>query len=318
MRIELPRVLTPAVAVHHGVSRSRVRTEVRNGRWQPLAPGLVLTRSGVPGRLDWADAGLALAGPSGALSGWDACRLLGAGDRQAPAAPVLVLTREARSRRVAEVLVRRTDRPFSRLDTPAASELPFAPVVALERAVADAALTLGRLDSVRALVASAVRSGRCQLDDIARELAAGPQQHSALLRTVLGEIALGARSAAEARALSVLLRCSVPTFELNVPVLDATGRTRWVLDVLWRELRAVLEIDSVEFHFGVREWQATMARHNSLQQRGLAVAHYPPSRIMRDPDGWGREVEGWLRSRARELGVPYRVGGAVPGRPFAA
>src|SRR5689334_7242730 len=67
--IELPRVLTPAIATQVGVTRSRTRTALGHGYWQVLGPGLVLTHRDPPTRADWAEAGLALGGPSAALSG---------------------------------------------------------------------------------------------------------------------------------------------------------------------------------------------------------------------------------------------------------
>lgn len=76
-----------------------------------------------------------------------------------------------------------------------------------------------------------------------------------------------------------------------------------VADVLWRDLRAVLEIDSREFHLSEAEWKATMQRHNRLTSAGLALTHYPPS-ATGDP-AWPDEVARWLHHRARELGVRY-------------
>ncbi len=51
------------------------------------------------------------------------------------------------------------------------------------------------------------------------------------------------------------MRGSVPPFELNVPIVDEYGRLLYVVDMLWRELRAALEVDSREYHFGVEDWR---------------------------------------------------------------
>jgi hypothetical protein len=93
----------------------------------------------------------------------------------------------------------------------------------------------------------------------------------------------------------------MPAFELNVAVVDERGRVVFVVDVLWRGLRAALEIDSREYHLSEQDWQASMARHNELTRCGLSVVHYPPSAVRRR--GWASEVAAWLRARADELGV---------------
>jgi hypothetical protein len=222
---------------------------------------------------------------------------------------VLVLTRSGRSRHVGNVLVRRTDRPFSSHLRDA--DCDQVQTVHPARAVADTALWTPALGDVRALVAAVVQRGLARPLDLERELEDGPQQGSRFLRTALAEVASGARSAAEAEAAAQLAASRVPAFELNVPVVDASGRVLFVLDVLWRGLRAVLEIDSREHHFAVPDWEATMARHNTLTRLGCAVTHYPPARINRPGRDWLHEVEGWLRRRAVEVGAPYSPGGGV-------
>jgi hypothetical protein len=89
---------------------------------------------------------------------------------------------------------------------------------------------------------------------------------------------------------------------MNVPVVLA-GRARYYVDFLWRALRAVLEIDSREYHFTEANWRDTTTRHNALIAAGFAVTHYPPSLV--DKPGWADEVADWLRARARDLSVPY-------------
>jgi hypothetical protein len=96
----------------------------------------------------------------------------------------------------------------------------------------------------------------------------------------------------------------VPRFELNVPIVHA-GRVIAVADVLWRELRAVLEIDGREYHLSEAQWKATMARHNRLTAAGYAVTHYPPSAMRDGGLAWVAEVDDRLRARAREPGRPF-------------
>ncbi len=44
-----------------------------------------------------------------------------------------------------------------------------------------------------------------------------------------------------------------------------------------RVRRAIVEIDSVEYHFRRADWQATLARHAALETEGYSVIHVPPS-----------------------------------------
>jgi hypothetical protein len=310
---ELPRVLVPTQAARLAVTRSMIRSELRRGNWQRLACGIVLTRPDEPTRADWAEVGVALAGPRSGVSGWDALQVRGLGGRNPPSPHVLVLSPCGMNRVVGSVRIRRTTRAFRRHTmSPHAAQLPLVPVVATARAIADTALDHGELPAVRALVTSAVQRRACTLVELIDELRACPRRHSRLFRLALHDAVGGARSAAEAAAAARLSRSTVPRFELNVPIVDENGLVIFVVDVLWRELRAALEIDSREYHFTESDWLATLDRHNALTRFGLAVTHYPPSRVTRRGDGWTREVTQWLQSRAAELGVtPERGGGVV-------
>jgi len=315
--VAVPRVLTTAQAARRGLTRAQIRTELRRGNWTKLADGLILTRPDEPTRTDWIEAGIALAGGRCAVTGWDASRLHGVGDREPPSDLVVIATTSGQNRVVGGVRLTRTTRPFAYDRLPAdAPVLPLTPYVRVPRAVIDTGLQERSMPRVRALVAAAVQRRRCRIDDLLREFASAPRGGSRLLREALGEVADGARSAAEAAALRKLRIGRVPAFELNVPIL-VDGRTPYCVDFFWRQLRAVLEIDSREYHFSPAQWQATLARHNRLSALGLAVVHYPPSQVQRP--GWTREVEAWLRGRAAEVGVRYVPSGAVlTARPWAA
>jgi hypothetical protein len=168
------------------------------------------------------------------------------------------------------------------------------------RAAADHALALRRLDDARALVAMVVRDGRCSIEELTAELEAGPRNGSANLRQALVEIGGGAASAPEAEAAHVLSHTrEVPPFEQNARILLPTGGW-YVADFLWRALRAVLEIDSIEYHLGPREWRATMDRHLELASLGFSVVHRPPSAV-RDRPAFAADVVRWLTARAAEL-----------------
>jgi len=71
----------------------------------------------------------------------------------------------------------------------------------------------------------------------------------------------------------------------------------YIADLYWRELRAILEIDSREYHFSPADWRATMDRHLVLTTLGYSVVHRPPSALA-DPATFVRDVSAWLTGRA--------------------
>jgi len=230
-------------------------------------------------------------------------RLVGLGSRTPPRPDVLVLTTRGESRRVGQVWIRKVAPPLASRHTAAEDPvLPLVRVVPLPRAVIDTALIDTRARSVRALITSAIQRELCSVEELTEQLRLAARRDSAAARRALADAAAGARSVAEAEAARQLRAGGIPPFELNVPIVHA-GRVIAVADVLWRALRAVLEIDSREFHLSEAEWKATMQRHNRLTGVGLALVHYPPSAIHGTP--WVAEVSNWLRRRAKELGRPY-------------
>ncbi len=302
---DLPRVLDAAVAQQLGISRARMRTEVDRGRWRPLARGIVLTRPDEPTRADWAAVGFSLAGGHGVLSGWDAVRRYGIGSTVASHPRVLVLTDRGGGRSVGAAQIRRVSGPLpARTASIDDAELPLVQLAEPARAVADTALASRARSSVRGLVTAAVQRQLCTVEELHAAVRVVSRRHSLPLRNAVTDALDGARSAAEAAALAQLRLAPVPPFELNVPITDSAGQVIAVVDVLWRELRAVLEIDSREYHFTEADWKRTGARHNRLTAAGLSLVHYPPSRITAS-GGWLAEIISWLRARATELGVPY-------------
>ena len=284
---------------------------VQRRHWTSLTRGIVVTAREVR-RADWALAGLSLAGPSSAISGWDAVRLQSLGTRHPPTEEVLILTRSGAHRRIGSVRIRPTRRVFDTWTVPPwDADLPDADIVTTARGIADTALQYQRFSDVRAMVTSAVQRRLVTPAELADELSCTPRNHSALLRLALADVLDNAHSIAEAEASEQLKRAPVPPFELNVPIVTLDGEVIAVADVLWRQLRAVLEVDSREFHFGEDEWKSTSQRHNRLTSCGLAVTHYAPSVIRSRSSGWTVEVASWLRARAIDLGVRYTPGGGV-------
>jgi hypothetical protein len=326
--IEVPRVLSVAGAHTLGMSHHALDHAVATFGWQRLVRGFLLTAPGPPTRADWINVGLELAAPTGAISGWDAVRIIGLGEAVPPSPEVLVLTRDGEHRLIGNVRIRPTNRTFTTWLLPGDHpDHPYCDVAHAARAVADTALQYRRLAPVRALVTSAVQQNRCAIEDLITELDSGPRNNSGFLRRAVDDVLGGARSIAEAEAITALRGTPLPPFEVNVPIITTSGVQIAVADVLWRELRAVLEIDGKKHHFGIDErtrtdkWERTLDRHSALTRRGLTVDHCYPSQLRSATAHWTTGVEQWLRARAAELRVAYRpvtdplVLPAVPGKP---
>ena len=282
-----PRVISRDLAYAHGISKAVVDARLRAGQWRPLLPGVFMTRPEVT-RRDLIMAAQLYAGPQSLVSGAQA--LLLHGIISATNEPILVLCPvERRPAKAGWLHVRPTGR------LPAAVSRRGLRIAPVARAVADHTLGLRRLDDVRAVVARAVQRQLCSWEEIHTEYVTGPRHGSAHLRTALADVAAGAASAPEARAATALRRAGLEPFEQNARI-DTPGGGCYFADFLWRELRAVLEIDSVEYHFNQADWARTLRRHRELEALGYSVIHLRPAEVQ-DEACFIAVVEQWLRSR---------------------
>lgn len=300
----LPRVINAELGRRLGYGPGAIRSHLRMDQWQHLAHGLYLTRPDPPDRTDWVAAAMLIGGRGSVLSGWDGVRVHGLGNESPPTPDVLVLTLSGHHRRVGPMIVRPSQRELRcvRRDVPGLGPQLVAGVA---RAVADTALFYRSLGPVRALVTSTVQRQLCTVEELVHEYDTGPRNDSRHLRTAVEDILRGAESIAEAELAEVLCTGSVPSFEMNVWLIDEHGRRVAKADALWRALGAVLEVDSQKHHFLEPDWISTMSRHNLLTRHGLTVMHYAPSAIRRKGRAVAAEVHAWLRRRAAELGRGY-------------
>lgn len=284
----LPRVLSRSAALRSGIPDHVVEYRLRSGRWQRLLPRTYLTAPPAT----WPDrlfAATAFAGDGAMLSGAAVLHERGLRCVRRPREILVLVPSHSGARSVRWVRTRRTRR------LPELDLRPGPPAATVARAVADYTLTCVDLDDVRAVVAEASRRQLCALDDVAAELTAGPRNGSAHLRRALLEVTAGAWSAPEARAAALLRRSGIPPFEQNARIELAD---RVVLaDFLWQDLRAVLEIDSVEHHLDPTGWRSTMDRHLALETAGYSVVHRPPSAVRLEPERFVRDIAQWLTAR---------------------
>ena len=293
----VPRVLGRAEVLRLGFSRRAISRSLAAGRWRRILPRTYL----IVDTLTTADrlvAALVFAGSGAALSGMAALFATEV-RRIAPPDRILVLTPPSnRTTSHAWVDVRRTYRPIVTQQWSGPRRVEVA------RAAADAALTMRGLGDVRALVARVVQDRWCTVAELGVELEAGPRRGSAHLRRALSEVGWGAASAPEAEAADILRRAGITGFVQNGEISLPDGSIRLV-DFYWPELRACLEIDSVDYHFDRADWARTWDRHLDLTKLGLSVIHRPPS-ALRDKRRFVSDVREWLAARRLELSSRIR------------
>jgi very-short-patch-repair endonuclease len=284
---EEARLLTRADALRD-VGPAAVRYRCRSGQWVRLAPAIYLTTPPVTW-LDRLHSAHLHAGSGCAISG--AAALVEYGFRVGRPGAVLVLVAcDIAVRSQPGIRIRRTTR------LPAARRCRGLPLAPVARAVADHVVGLRHLDQVQAIVAHAVQRKLCTVADLAVELDAGPRRGSRLFREALRDVGFGANSVPEARAGRLLRAAGVTGFVQNAEV--RVGDRRLLADFLWPELRAVLEIDSTEFHLTPEDHDATLARDQLLQAAGYIVLHVKPSQL-RDAEAFVALIRAWLVAVAR-------------------
>ncbi len=260
-----------------GITPAGLRHRYRSGGpWQRLLPSIYLTSTGVPSTAQLQTAALLYAGPSSVITGPAALRWYRLGTRETRRIDVLVpAARQCPSR--AFVTIHRTWRlPHAETQDLAVRYAPTA------RAVADTVLGLSARSEVRAVVAGAVQKGLCSVQDLAAELAHGPIQGSAPLRSVLVEVSDGIRSPAEADFRDLIRKSGLPQPLFN-PRLMLNGRLLAVPDAWWPEAAVAVEIDSREWHFAPDDWEHTMRRHDRLIAVGIRAIHISPRQVRTEP-----------------------------------
>lgn len=277
-----PRVVTRRFVRQRGVTDDAIFYRLRSGSWTRLGPGIYLTTAPATA-LDRVVAAGLHGGPRATVSGAAALHQFGL-LRQPPARELVLVPPDCFVHTHQRIHVRRTTRPPLGVS-------PFATLAPVARAVADHVRLLTLQDDVTHLVTAAVQRGLCTLDQLADEYRLGARRGSRLLRIALEDAGAGAASAPEALAARLLRAAGISDYAQNAPVL-ACGRIFYG-DFVWRELRAILEIDSTEHHFQPDDQTRTLERDQSLQLAGWSVMHVKPSQL-RVGAGFVALVQGWL------------------------
>ncbi len=280
------RVVARSQALAAGMTEAALRHRIRDGGpWQVLLPGVYLAVTGTSTVAQRHVAAVLYAGPASVVTGAAALRRYGIRTPATGFIDVLV-----------PVQRRRSDSGFVRLHRTARMPSPvmtdgavrYAPSA---RAVADATRLLTSLRDVRAVIADAVQRGKCLPERLADELNQGPVRRSARLRLVLGEIADGIRSTAEADLKDLIKRSRLPEPLFNAR-LFAGGAFIGAPDCWWPDAGVAAEVDSREWHLSPEDWERTMSRRARMSSHGIIVLHFTPHQIRAQP----RQVAGDIRS----------------------
>ena len=275
-------VVTRADAFAHGWSAGAV--EHRLGRsWQVILPGVLLTVTGTPTQKQRCLAAIAWAGKHAALTAETGLDPTAVGDVHVAVPHTRHLRTTAFVVGGGHVVPHRTTRVLVQTY----GSLPCLPAT---RCVVDAAIGATSLRAVRALVASAVQSGRTTVPLLEEELRHARRNGSGFLRQALEEVGVGARSLPETVLLRALRKVELPSYRLNVDVYGEDGRWLARPDVVFDEIKLVVEVDGKRWHLDADRWVADVERHTRLEADGWTVLRYPASRVLSDPDGVVREI----------------------------
>jgi hypothetical protein len=285
-----------AAGMHPNVLLRRTRP---GGPWQEVLPGVYLSVTGTPTREQRHTAAVLYAGPGGTMTGQAA--LARHGMRVSSQVIDVLIPANRRRRSAGFANLHRTTRlpPHVCYSGPVQFALPA-------RAVADAARIMRSLADVRAIVAAAVQSRRCTVEQLQGELEDGPVRGSALFRAALAEVAEGTRSGPEGELLALIKRGKLPMPQLNVRLFlgeEFIARP----DVWWREFGVVVEVDSKQWHLSPESWEQTMRRHARMTALGLLVLHFSPRQIREDPDQVLATIATALKSRQGHTVLPIRT-----------
>jgi hypothetical protein len=267
-------LITRQQALTSGLTKHALAHRLRpGGPWRSLLPGVYLAVTGAPTPLQQEMAALLYAGPGSLITGQAALRCHHVGTTEPDLIDVLVPA--ARQRQDAGFArLHRTSRMPERIWE--RGPIRYAPPT---RAVADTVRGMTSLRDVRVVVAGAVQRRACRVQDLAAELAGGPNAGSALFRMALADVADGIRSVAEADLKDLLVKAdiSMPLFNPALYGRDGTFIAR--PDAWWPELGIAIEVDSREWHLSPEDHEKTLARGRRMGRYQIVVLRFTPKQI---------------------------------------
>jgi hypothetical protein len=287
-------VATHAQLAALGLSTSSITRRIApRGPWQRLLPGVVLAHRGTPTRRELLLGARAFCGEESVITGLDALRAQGLRTLSSERHVDVLVPVDRQRKSFGYVRVERT----RRLPEPLPLDgIPYAPV---PRALVDAVRRIENLDAVRDLVASTVQNRLCTVEDLRTQVLGAARARTALARLVLGEVADGVRSVAEAKGKDAMRRYGIPAPLWNVSLCRPDGTLLLTPDCYWPQFGAALEIDSFAWHLAPAAYLRTMQRSRRMVIGGVLLLPFGPVEIIDNPSGFAREVDAFLRLAGR-------------------
>jgi hypothetical protein len=273
-------LVTRAQALEAGLTVNAVRYRRRQGGpWRACLPGVYLTVTGTPTRVQRETAAVLYAGSGAVITGAAALRYhrLLATEAEPEVVDVLVPVTVQRQS-LSYVRLHRTARMPARVCGP-----PQRSYALPARAAADAALWLSDVREARAMIAGLIQDRACTVAELTQEWQGGPIRGSALLHTVLSEAGEGTRSAPEGELRELIQRARLPLPMFNPRLYLPNGTYLARPDAWWSEAGVAIEVDSRRWHFRPDDWEHTMDRHAALGEHGIVTLHFTPHKLRSDP-----------------------------------
>ncbi|OLF18761.1 hypothetical protein [Actinophytocola xanthii] len=269
-----------------GLSGTAIEERCRDdGPWRRLQPGLVLLRDEPPGRAHRIQAALTIAGEDAVISGIDALSCHGLRTARLDG-PVHVLMPPRRHSRLVDGVF------FDRSQSLPVPELRGGfPVAPLPRAVIDTCRRAKASDHVRALLTTAIRTGRLSPAALRAELSQACSRGTALPGRILTEIEDNASALATGWARRLVDKAGLPPPRWGSPVSGPTGAHLATPDAWWEEVNLAWEVTPYAFELATAALDDALLRASRLSAAGVIVIQTPPTRLRDAPD----EVCGLLR-----------------------
>lgn len=157
------------------------------------------------------------------------------------------------------------------------------------RTAADLARHLPRSDALVAVDAF-LNKGLVLRDDLSRSLIRWKKRSGVRQAYEILELADPlSQSGGESRTRLRIIDAGLPRPELQIPVLDAFGRTRYLLDLGWRHWHLAIEYDGEEYH-GPEQAEHDAERREWIAGRGWTIRIYRKEHIFTTSHAFERDV----------------------------
>lgn len=268
-----------------GWSPSAVGRALSSGRLQPVTRGLYRVTGAPWSRRSAQWAALLTAGPGAVLACWSAAEIHGfAEPRRGPLEVIVPASRRGPATPAPFVHVRRS----RSLRSDERDEVAGLDVTTGARTLLDLAGTTMSRSRISELVATAVRVGAGDLDDIARCLDLHPSARGRRrLRWALATLSddgTAARSEVEVATLVAITEAGLPRPRVAHRVTGEDGRFVAEVDLAYPDAMIAIEIDGYRWHSTPVQKRHDEQRQNQLILLGWRVLRFSASEVRRRPE----------------------------------